>query len=143
MASVGVVRIISGRRRFVRGSLRVAALSPLIPFPWLDAAARAPSLAAVQRRTLRAAADVLIPAQGRMPAASAVGAARYVELIAGTDPQLAALLQAGLRAIDAQAETTRGFRFDRATADQKAETLARVEKDDTPAGFFVALRDLV
>ena len=95
------------RRRFVRGSIRLVVVSPLISLQPLDAIAQPGSLFATpERRTLRAAADVIIPAQGEMPAASAVGAVRYVERIAGTDQKLAALLLDGLRAIEAHAATT-------------------------------------
>jgi hypothetical protein len=127
------------RRRFVRGSIRLAVVSPLIQLSPLDALAQSHQMGTAERRTLRAAADVIIPAQGQMPAASAVGAVRYVERIAGTDQKLAALLIDGLRAIEAHAATTHSARFDLVADDEQAEMLARVEKSD----FFAALRDLV
>jgi hypothetical protein len=131
------------RRRFVRGSIRLAVISPLIQLTPLDAIAQAASFGTADRRTLRAAADVMIPAQGQMPAASAVGAVRYIERVAGTDPKLAALLLDGLRAIEAHAATTHSVRYDLVASDEQAEIIARFEKSDTPPGFFVALRDLV
>jgi hypothetical protein len=131
------------RRKFVRGSVRLAVISPLIQLNPLDAVAQAPTVGTAERRTLRAAADVIVPAQGQMPAASAVGAVRYVERIAGMDQKLAALLLDGLRAIEAHASTTHSVRFDLVGSDEQAEILARFEKSDTPAGFFAALRDLV
>jgi len=128
------------RRRFVRGSIRLAVISPLIHLKPLDAVAQpGPLFATPERRTLRAAADVIIPAQGQMPAASAVGAVRYVERIAGTDQKLTALLLDGLRTLEAQAATTHGVRFYLIATDEQAEMLARFEKND----FFAALRDLV
>ena len=133
----------NSRRRFVRGSIRLVAVSTLIPLKPLDAIAQTAGFGTAERRTLRAAADVLIPAQGQMPAASAVGAVRYVERIAGTDEKLAALLLDGLRAMEAHAATTHSVRFDLVGDDEQAEILARFEKSDTPAGFFVAFRDLV
>src|SRR5262245_24936139 len=94
------------RRRFVRGSIRLAVISPLIQLKPLDAIAQGGGFVTADRRTLGAAADVIIPAQGQMPAASAVGAVRYIERVAGTDQKLAALLLDGLRAIEAHAATT-------------------------------------
>ncbi len=133
-------RIQITRRRFVRGSIRLAVISPLIHLKPLDALAQAaPRFGTAERRTLRAAADVIIPAQDQMPAASAVGAVRYVERVAGTDQKLAALLLDGLSAIEAHAATTHSVRFDLVAADEQAEMLARFEKSD----FFAALRDLV
>ena len=70
------------RRRFVRGSLRLAVISPLIQFAPLSALAQTSRFGLAERRTLRAAADVIVPAQGRMPAASAVGAVRYIAGVA-------------------------------------------------------------
>jgi hypothetical protein len=131
------------RRRFVRASIRLAVASPLVLWKPLDTLAQMPSVGAAERRTLRAAADAIIPAQGPMPAASAVGAVRYVERIARTDPVLAALLLDGLRAVESQATTTQSTRFHLIGMDQQAEILARLEKGDTPVGFFAALRDLV
>ena len=126
------------RRRFVRGSIRLAVVSPLIQLSPLDALAQSNQLGTAERRTLRAAADVIIPAQGQMPAASAVGAVRYSSGSPGRI-KLAALLIDGLRAIEAHAATTHSARFDLVAADEQAEMLARVEKSD----FFAALRDLV
>jgi Gluconate 2-dehydrogenase subunit 3 len=133
-------RIQITRRRFVRGSIRLAVISPLIHLKPLDALAQAaPRFGTAERRTLRAAADVIIPAQDQMPAASAVGAVRYVERVAGADQKLAAILLDGLRAIEAHAATTHSVRFDLVAADEQAEMLARFEKRE----FFAALRDLV
>ena len=143
MASARPVRQVMSRRRFVGRSIQLAVVSPMVPSEVLGAIARPPSLGPAERRTLRAAADILVPAQGRMPAASAVGAARYVERIADADPQIATLLLDGLRAIEERAATTHGVRFDLLGTDPQVEVLAASEKSDTPAGFFVALRDLV
>jgi hypothetical protein len=131
------------RRRFVRGSIRLAVLSPLIQLKPLDALAQSERIGMAEGRTLRAAADAIIPAQGRMPAASAVGATRYISRIAGTDQRLTGLLLEGLRALDAQATATHGVRFDLVGADDQIAIVERVEKTDVPAGFFPAFRDLV
>lgn len=143
MASSNPVRRVVSRRRFVGRTIRLAVASPMIPSEVLGAIVKSASLGAVEQRTLRAAVDVVIPAQGRMPAASAVGAERYVERIAAADPQLAPLLLDGLRAIEARATAAHGARFDLLGTDPQVEVLAGMETSDTPAGFFVALRDLV
>jgi hypothetical protein len=132
------------RRRFVGGTIRLVAISPFIHLKPLDALAQAaPRFGTAERRTLGAAADVIIPAQGQMPAASAAGAVRYIVRIAGTDQNLAVLLLDGLQALDAQAAATLSARFDLVAADDQTAIMARFEKSDTPAGFFAALRDLV
>jgi Gluconate 2-dehydrogenase subunit 3 len=132
------------RRRFVAGTIRLAAVSPLLPFEAASAVVQPGSrLGNAEQRTLRAAANVVIPAEGRMPSASAVGAVKYVERVARTDPRLHDLLLKGLRAIEASAAETDGRRFDLLTGDQKTQLLAAVEKSDSPAGFFPTLRDLV
>ena len=136
-------RIQITRRRFVSGSIRLAVISPLIQLEPIDARAQAPRFGTAERRTLSAAADVIVPAQGRMPAASAVATARYIERIAGTDQKLAELLLDGLRAIEAQAAATHGLRFDRAGVDEQIAIIALIEKTDVPAAFFPSLRDLV
>jgi hypothetical protein len=131
------------RRRFVRGSIRVAIVSPLVPITPLDALAQSTRLATAARGTLGAAADAIIPADGRMPASTAVGAVRYIDRIAGTDARVADLLHEGLRAIEAQATASYANGFDGLSAEQQAEVLAHIEQTDRPAGFFAALRDLV
>src|SRR5262245_29964037 len=123
------------RRRFVRGSIRLAFVTPLIQLRPLDALAQSVQLGTAERRTLRTAADVIIPAQDEMPAASAVGAVRYIERIAGIDQMLAALLLDGLRAIEAHSATTHSTRFDLVGTDEQADILAKFEQSDTPAGF--------
>jgi hypothetical protein len=132
------------RRRFVNGSIRLALVAPLVPLAPLEAFAQSPlRIGSPDRRTLRAVADVLIPAQDRMPAASAVGAVVYIERVAGADAKIGGLLVDGLRSVESYAQTTHGARFDLLAADLQTEIVARVEKTDAPAGFFAALRDLV
>lgn len=130
-----------GRRRFVDGTVRLALLTPLIHLELPTAAGQTPTpFPAVDRRTLSAAADVIIPAQRQMPAASAVGAVRYIERIAAADRAVQGLLRDGLRAIAAHAEN---IRFDQLTIERQTEVLAHVETTNTPANFFGTLRDLV
>jgi hypothetical protein len=130
------------RRRFVNGTIRLAVVAPLIRVEPLIAGQPA-GIRDADRRTLRAAADVIIPAQGRMPAASGVGAISYIERIASADPAVETLLLDGLRAIAAQAGATHAARFDRLRRDEQTAVLAHLETTNTPANFFSALRDLV
>ena len=92
---------------------------------------------------MRSAANVIIPAQARMPAPSAVGAVQDIVRIAGSDPVLDALLIDGLQAIEANAMSAHGTRFDLLAADQQTAIVAGFETANMPAGCFPALRDLV
>jgi hypothetical protein len=132
------------RRRFVDGTVRLALFTPLIHLEPLTAAGQTGTpFRAVDRRTLRAAADVIIPARRQMPAAAAVGAIRYIERIAAADRAVEDLLRNGLRVIAAHAEATHNIRFDQLTIERQTEVLAHVETTNTPANFFGMLRDLV
>ncbi len=131
------------RRRFVDGTVRLALVTPLIPLEPLTAAGQTRTpFRAVDRRALRAAADVIIPAGRQMPAASAVGAVRYIERIAVADRAVEELLREGLRAI-ALAGAAPHIRFDQLAIERQIEVLAHVEATNTPANFFGTLRDLV
>lgn len=111
-----------GRREFVGGAVKLALAAGLAPGA-TEAAGRT-RLAPADRRRLRAAVDTIIPAEGRMPAASAVGGVAYLEGMASRDAAFRALLVDGLRALDTR-------------------SMAQLEKSDTPAGFVAALRDAV
>ncbi|HEY7500335.1 MAG TPA: gluconate 2-dehydrogenase subunit 3 family protein [Vicinamibacterales bacterium] len=132
-----------GRRRFVAGSIRLAAVAHLIHLERLEAIAHTAPLSGPERRTLRAAANAIVPAHGRMPAASTVGAVSYIEKVASSDQKLNDLVASGLREIDARASTAHAARFDALTIDRQTDVLLHVEKADAPAGFFPVLRDLV
>jgi hypothetical protein len=131
------------RRRFVDGTVRLALVTPLMHLEPLGAGQTRTPWRAVDRRTLRAAADVIIPARGRMPAASAVGAVRYIERIAAADRAVEDLLRDGLRAIAAHADARQNISFDQLTIARQTEVLEHVETTNTPATFFGTLRDLV
>lgn len=133
-----------GRRRFVKGTIRLAVVAPLVQAtPLITPEYTRTRLSGADGRTLRAAADVIIPADGRMPAASAVGAVTYIQRLAAQDRALQVLLLEGLVATGAHARATFRVGFDRLSVDQQTDVLALVEKANTPAGFFVMLRDLV
>jgi len=137
------MRTTVSRRRFVRGSIRLAVVAPLIRLAPIEALAQVNRLATSERRALFAAADAIIPADGRMPAATAVGAGRYIERIASTDDRLAGLLAEGARTMDAQSLAAHAVPFEMLGGDERAALLTHIEKTDVPAGFFPALRDLV
>jgi len=132
------------RRTFIAGSVRLAVATQLIQLEPPEAAARvAQRLPASDRRTLRAAIDVLIPADGRMPAASAVGGIGYVERLAGQDSKLRELLIEGLRGLDGRAREVAGARFAEASVDRQTAVLIAIEQAASPVGFVAALRDAV
>lgn len=112
-----------GRREFVGGAFKLAVAAGLAPHA-VQAAGRGQGLASADRRRLRAAVDIIIPAEGRMPSASAVGGVAYLEGMAARDAAFRTLLLDGLRALDAR-------------------SMAQLEKADAPAGFVPALRDAV
>jgi gluconate 2-dehydrogenase subunit 3-like protein len=128
------------RRRLLNGTVRFALVVPLMH---RDLFAEAARIDAETRRTLRAAADAIIPADGRMPAASGVGAVSYIERLAGKDRLMADLLVSGLRVVGEHAEATYGRRYDLLAAERQTAVLAHIEKTNTPADFFTMLRDLV
>jgi len=133
-----------GRRRFVTGTIRLAVVAPLVQVTPLIVPRNANTrLSRGHRLTLRAAADVIIPADGRMPAASDVGSVRYIQQLAAQDRALQALLLEGLVAIGAHAGGTFSAGFDRLSVEQQTDVLAHVEKSNTPPAFFATLRDLV
>ena len=135
------MRTTVSRRRFVRGAIRLAVVAPLIRLAPIEALAQVNRLTTSERRALSAAADAIIPADGRMPAATAAG--RYIDRIAGTDDRLAGLLAEGARTMDAQSLAAHAVSFEMLGGDERAALLTHIEKTDVPAGFFPALRDLV
>lgn len=131
------------RRRFVNGSIQLAVVAPLIRATPLVAEQVRSQMRETDRRTLRAAADVIVPARGRMPSASAVGVVGYIERIASADVPMRALLLEGIAAIAARADATQHARFEALPVDRQTLVLAHVETTNTPANFFPLLRDLV
>lgn len=87
--------------------------------------------AAASRRTLRAAVDRIIPAQGKMPAASTLGAVEYLEALAARDQDRGQRL--------AKAVTALGRSFAESSDTEQIGTLETLEKADPPS--FAALRD--
>jgi len=131
----------AGRREFVGGVAKLAVAAGLAPDA-VQAAGRK-WLGAAERRRLRAAVDTIIPAEERMPSASAVGGVAYLEGMATRDAAFRALLMEGLGALDTRSRQKGGRAFADSAAAQQAECLAHLEKADAPAGFVPALRDAV
>jgi gluconate 2-dehydrogenase subunit 3-like protein len=131
------------RRTFVGTSIHLAVVAPVIHLEPIEAAQPSAGFPAVERRMLRAAIDVIIPAEGRMPAATAVGGLDYVERMAAADGKLRELLIAGLRALDSHLRTTSGLAFVDSRPAQQTAAITHAEKTDSPPGFFGALRDAV
>jgi hypothetical protein len=131
------------RRAFVGTSIHLAVVAPVIHLEPIEAAQPSTRFPAVERRMLRAAIDVIIPAEGRMPAATAVGGLDYVERMAAADGKLRELLVGGMRALDAHSRTTFGVAFIAARSAQQTAAIADAEKTDSPPGFFRTLRDAV
>jgi Gluconate 2-dehydrogenase subunit 3 len=112
------------RRTFI-GTAAVIVLAPV--------ADAAPEQASTSRLTLRAASDRIIPAQGKMPAASAFGAVAYLEALAARDQDIQQRLTKALTAL--------GPSFAESSEPDQISALARLEQTD-PAVFSV-LRDTV
>jgi len=100
------------------------------------AAARNTSAATVlsrnERRTLKAVIDRIVPADGRMPAASAVDGVPYIEAVLARDAEIRKLVSAALRGVGA------GFAED--VAPGQVAALEKLERADRAA--FGAIRDL-
>lgn len=124
-----------GRRTFVGTAVKVAVATGLAP------RAQAAPLASAERRRLRAAVDTIIPAEAPMPSASAAGAVPHVERLASRDPAFATVLTGGLAALEAHVRASFRRAFADATAAQRSEAMAAVEKAD--AAFVGAFRDAV
>jgi len=85
------------------------------------------------RATLRAAVDRIIPARGKMPAASSVGAVEYLEALAAQDQEIHQRLSKAIAAL--------GPTFDDRSENEQISALEKLEKADPPS--FATLRDVV
>jgi hypothetical protein len=92
-----------------------------------------PGMAGLDRKTLTAAADGLIPASDGMPSASAAGAVQYLERLAAREPELAQQFSRALGAL--------GAGFSGFSETQQVEAMRTLERTDVPA--FATLRDAV
>lgn len=112
------------RRTFI-GTAAVIVLAPVADV--------ASEQTAATRATLRAAVDRIIPARGKMPAASAVGAVEYLEALAARDRDIQQRLSKAIAAL--------GPAFDDRPENEQISALEKLEKADAPS--FAALRDVV
>ncbi len=87
----------------------------------------------LERKTLTAAIDRIIPAGEKMPPASAVGVAGYLERLSAREPELAQQFSRALAAL--------GAGFAGFAEPEQVEALRTLERTDPPA--FAALRDAV
>ena len=110
------------RRTFI-GTAAVIVLAPV--------ADGASEQTVVNRRTLRAAVDRIIPAQGKMPAASSVGAVEYLQALSARDQDMGQRLATALTAL--------GSSFAESSETEQIGALGKLEKADPPS--FAALRD--
>jgi hypothetical protein len=129
-----------GRREFVGDAVKVALAAGIAP---RAASAAGRTLLPAERRQLRAAVDTIIPAEGRMPSASAVGAVAYLDGMAARDPAFRAGISGGLNALDARARSAGARTFAESTAARQAECMTHLETSDAPPGFVPMLRDAV
>ena len=114
------------RRTFI-GTTAIVVLGPVVD------AQRAAVSSGLDRKTLTAAADCIIPAGETMPPASAAGAAGYIERLAAREPELTLQFSRALAAL--------GAGFSGFSEPQQVEALRTLERTDLPA--FAALRDAV
>ena len=117
------------RRTFI-GTTAIVVLGPVVD---AQRAPGVPGTAALDRKTLTAAVDCIIPAGDRMPPASAAGAVGYLERLAAREGDLAQQFSRALAAL--------GAGFSGLSGTQQLEGMRSLERTDPPA--FTALRDAV
>jgi hypothetical protein len=114
------------RRSFI-GTTAIVVLGPVVD------AQRAAQLVDVDRKTLTAAVDCIIPAGDAMPSASAAGAVGYLERLGAREADLAQQFGRALAAL--------GAGFSGLSGTEQVEAMRALERSDLPA--FAALRDAV
>jgi hypothetical protein len=133
------------RREFLVLSAQMAAAGRFVTLEQLRALLRAPSAArfsSERRRTLRAAMDEIIPADGRMPAVSSVGGLRYVEAVAGAYPEIGKTLDALLGLLERGSRETFSESFASTASERRIQLLSRLEKDPGSRTAFASFRNL-
>ena len=86
---------------------------------------------------VRSIIDRIVPAEGRLPGAGALGVADYIDRVVGESTELRGLLIHGLSQAEIDAQAGYSTDFADLTDDQKDETLRRVESEEPE--FFEAL----
>lgn len=98
---------------------------------WNSAAAGV--LAQAERRALAAAMDRIVPADGRMPAASSVGSVAYIEAVLARDAEIRKAVVGAVHGL--------GPDFHSDSAERQDAALRDLERNGAPA--FALMRDLV
>lgn len=126
----------STRRLFLRRSAVILGVGQIIPVKRITGAvpSAAPRFPIPLRQTLAAVADTLIPAHGRMPAASAIGTVSYLEAAAHADPTFGKALQAALRSLPD---------IHQLSGTHRTARLRMMEKEESTREAFAVLRDAV
>jgi hypothetical protein len=101
------------------------------------------SLNEAQGRVLAAWADRLIPAEGRWPAAGAVGAGVYADNAASRSPLQRAMLLRAVELVERQAQDHHGEGFAACTDSQRDAILTDLEGDDDDAVLFDMVLELL
>ena len=128
-----------------RDLFRVLALTPALVQQVHAAVAEAKSLAGGQGyrpacftrhnfQTLRALADMIIPADEHSHGASDAGAAEFIDLLSSRNPELAAIFNGGMAWVDDYMQKKYGANFLAAKPEQKTELLDKLawKKNSTP-----------
>lgn len=120
------------RRTFI-GTTAIVVLGPVVDAQRAPDTAGMAGMAGIDRKTLSAAVDCIIPAGDSMPSASAAGAVGYLERLAAREAELAQQFGRALAAL--------GAGFSGFSETQQVDAMRTLERTDLPA--FAALRDAV
>jgi hypothetical protein len=95
-----------------------------------------------QTDALLAAMDAIIPAEGGMPSASAVGGGRYLEQLAQSEPLIKSKLEGSLEALNQVSLKFFNSEFSALPQEKKIEALKQLESQAAPE-LFADLRNYV
>ena len=98
-----------------------------------------PFLTATQRELLHAVLDRIVPPQGNLPGAGALGLSVFLENVVGRTPDRRRLLNDGLAQIELAASRRPGGRFEQLDGDERDAVLREVEERD-PVFFDLLVR---
>ena len=104
-----------------------------------DSSIQHPFLTATQRELLRAVLDRIVPPQGNLPGAGALGLSVFLENVAGRIPDRRRLLNYGLSRIELAASRQTGGTFGQLNAGEQDAVLREVEEQD-PVFFDLLVR---
>ena len=104
-----------------------------------DISIERPFLTATQRELLCAVLDRIVPPQGNLPGAGALGLSVFLENVAGRTPDRRRLLNDGLAQIELAASRKPSGRFEQLDADEQDAILREVAEQD-PVFFDLLVR---